>query len=304
MVPTYANEQYSRWEVSIRPLLLDPEFASQVKAQPVRLSRHLVFDEAGRLAEVGVTPTRDCPAGIPWTTLPDVEHLYVNLVASSYDARTSPADPLVVEEVGFQSAAFPKLSRATIYSSPAVYFSLPAVDRQIGLNEQWDVRYEKFLRELLRHPGLREVDLKCRFNTNLWGVLAESESVERLLLYPDDAIEQPWLAILDRFSNLKEIVIHSQLGRQPTKFQPNQARLSAMQNYMAQLLGGPKAPKPPAVDVAVPEALEGEELDRALAENQKMMEAEWTALIQSVVPSVRVKFVTSTAKSSGGNRWP
>ncbi|MDP1563219.1 MAG: hypothetical protein Q8M16_17705 [Pirellulaceae bacterium] len=316
MVPTYATEQYSRWEVSIRPLLLDSSIATEATANRTNVPGHLRFDSDGRLTEVGVTPTRDCPATIPWVTLPDVEHLHVNLVASSYDGRTSSNDARVVEEVGFQSAAFSKLSRATIYAHPPQYFNLLGVERQTTMYDHWDARFEKFLRELLKHPGLIEVQVDGRFNPYVWRLLAESESIERLVVDTNYDMEILWLDMLSQFPKLKEVVVMAQISPQGTRVpQANQARLLAMKAYMANLLGGPPVALPTdGIDELEEYGLEGEALDRdventrlravqELEDAQKSLLPDWTKLIQSAVPHVRVSVVPPPTRP-WSSRWP
>lgn len=96
----------------------------------------------------------------------------------------------------------------------------------------------------------------------------------------------------------------AQIEPQVTQGRPaNQARMLAMQAYMASLLGGPPVARPNGGIVESEEyVLEGEALDRDLENNrlsaqQELQEAQqnlqqgWTKLIQSAVPDVRVSVV-------------
>jgi hypothetical protein len=211
-VPTFVSEAYSRWTFSTRPVLLDPRVFAKVTEQPVSLQRHLGFDAAGRLVELGVLPTRDCPAAIPWGVLPDVEHLYVNLTLSSYDPRMSPDDVFRGEEIGFQVAALPRLTRVTIYRNRVHHYTQTVNSQLTDSHDAWDARREKFLRELLQHPGLVEVRVERSFGTPFWDTLAAGESIERLVVEAGQDLDLPWLETLARLPRLKEIFLVDHLG--------------------------------------------------------------------------------------------
>jgi len=329
-VPTLVSEEVSRWSFSTRPLLLDSGILSEVIAQPVSVPRHLGFDSAGRLVELGVVPNRDCPAAIPWATLPDVEHLYVNLVDSSYDARRSPEDVFRGEEIGFQVAAFPQLTRATIYTHQVFYRS-QTVNSQIHHSPGYrDIRHETFLRELLQHPGLIEVTVESTLAPAIWDVLADGEYIERLVIWGGRDPHLPWLDKLDRFARLKEIVVMEQLGTQV-----RQARWLAMAAYRLQqnLEDADVAPPASEDDMALQAAnarqrqrllaelprvqgllaelerepqldlLEGKDLDDALEKSNQRLRQGWTLLFHAIVPGLRVEVVP--APHAGPNlRWP
>ena len=340
-VPVYADDRYSRLELSARPLLLTAELGSAVQAAPINVPRLVGFDNEGRLTELGVTPTRDCPATIPWTTLPDVQHMYVNLVASAYDSRGDANERFEPEDIGFQSAAFPKLSRVTIYSQQLSISTVSLNQQPRSMYEVWDPRFDKFLRELLQHPGLMELNVECNFTANLWQVLVEAGSVERLVVRSGHVRDLPWLEWLPRFTKLQEVVVMAEMIGPVQQNQMNSpVHLSWLQQYLADL-GGPSPvhalpdgieeeatvlektaladglPKGGQQGAGVEQTdaelvdaeeenvdgLEGAALDQAIAEAESRLQAEWKVRIEAAFPGVEVRIVP-VPPSHGNLRWP
>lgn len=340
-VPVYADQRHSRLELSMRPMLLNAKIAEVVQTSQINIPSHLGFAPDGKLTELGVKPTRDCPAAIPWVTLPDVAHLFVNLEASTFDSRRNANESLEPEEIGFQPTAFPKLTRVTIYAQQISFSYTSPNSQPKSMYNFWDPRFDKFLKELLQHPGLVEVNVECRFNTNLWNLVVESKTIERLVFDLFCVNDLEWMELLQRFPRLNEVIVKDQWG-----VQNDQVRMVLMQAYMAKL----KANAAPAtteegetgetnpdkaneevndqmkamrewmlanaiqpgqgrggpvgpVKQKEPEVLEGEALDQAVAEAERKLLEDWTKLIHSVVPHVQVKVVPSQT-NRGNLRWP
>ncbi len=174
-VPVYVSDLFSKWEISTRRMLTDAEVLAEVLETKWSIPPYFVLDSQGRLTKLGVKPTRDCPKNVPWIVQPDVEELFLDLSAGDFDSRTDEDAVFEQEEIGFQSAAFPKLSSIFIQR-------LRDTGPRLPNDEPRDPRLDGFLKELLSDPKVAQVKADIPSLHDNWKLLLMHGKVERLVI--------------------------------------------------------------------------------------------------------------------------
>jgi hypothetical protein len=191
---------WSRWGLSLRELLRDPQVLQQVLAQRTSLPDFVKFDAAGQITSLTLSPTRDCQVDRPWNNFPQLTELRLDLTRFKRDTRGLPSVGTVSDTYGFQAEAFPRLQRVVIGNVSGSELP-PAM--------------LAFLTDLFAQTNVQEVELELPCSDQLWQWITALEQVNRMTIDVSQLrriarSEAEWLqgfSFLAAAANLQQVVI-------------------------------------------------------------------------------------------------